>query len=209
MEMLAYGEDALTLWALRDKLLSILQFLHDSTSATECQIIFRPSFGRKGGLRSPQFGEFDFIILSKKLLYLGESKWDRSSEKIEEGILTLRPEQQLRHDIFKFYITEWAFGCYTNQDWAIFKTESIPKLQVLGIEKAIAPAGSLLASNLQTVLRVIRNHYTSLPEVKNILLYLHSGSAKRPLFQRAGKDFDVIPVDYSEYTFDYFIKFSV
>jgi len=209
MKILAYGEDALTLWALKNKLSSILNDLHDSSDATECQAIFRPSFGRSGGPESSQFGEFDFIILSKHHIYLGESKWDRSSERVQEGILTLRPEQQLRHDMFKFYIAEWAFGRYTDEDWGVFEAEAKPKLQMLKIEKPIAPDGSLLASNLKTVLRVIRSHYPSRPEVKNILLYLYSGSRKRQLFQRAGQDFDVVEVDYSDHAFDYFIKIDV
>ncbi len=188
MEILAYGEDALTLWALKNKLSTILQLLHDSSVSAECQAFFRPSFGRRGGPTSSQFGEFDFIILSKNCIYLGESKWDRSSERVNEGILTLRPEQQLRHDLFKFYIMEWAFGNYN--DWAVFESEATRKLQAQGILKPIAPTGKLLASNLETVLGVIRSHYTAPPEVKNILLYLYSSSNQHQLPQRAGRDFD-------------------
>lgn len=209
MEILAYGEDALTLWALKNKLSTILQLLNDSSTAAECKAFFRPSFGRSGGSNSSQFGEFDFILLSKNRIYLGESKWDRSSEKVQEDNLSLRTEQQLRHDVFKFYIMEWAFGRYKENDWALFEREANAKLQTPEMGKSIAPANSLLASNLQTVLRVIRNQYTSQPEVKNILLYLHSGLDKKPKFQRAGRDFDVIAVDYSEHAFDYFIKIDV
>ena len=74
MQILGYGEDALTLWAMKNKLDVILEALNDSSDPSTCQVFFRPSFGRSGGDKSPQFGEFDFIILSQNGLYLGESK---------------------------------------------------------------------------------------------------------------------------------------
>lgn len=122
MDIYAYGEDALTLWALKNKLGLILGLLNDTSSLDECRAFFRPSFGRgKGAV----FGEFDFILLSKHSVYLGESKWDRSSEKIEAGDLTLRMEQQRRHIIFKFYLTEWAFGQY--KTWSEFEVYNWPR----------------------------------------------------------------------------------
>lgn len=207
MEILAYGEDALTLWALKHKLPHMLELLHDSSTIADCQVFFRPSFGRSGGPTSSQFGEFDFIVLAKDCIYLGESKWDRSSEKMQDGLLTLRSEQLLRHEIFQFYVEEWAFGQY--QTWQAFEVAARPKLQLRGINKPIAPAGSLLAANLQTVLRVIRSHYSRAPQVKNLLLYLHVGVLTQRLPHTAGKDFEVIVVDYAACTFDHFIKLDV
>ena len=69
MNILGYGEDALTLWALQNILPFILEMLHDSSVPSQCDVFFRPSFGRRGGKRSSQFGEFDFIILSEDRLY--------------------------------------------------------------------------------------------------------------------------------------------
>ncbi len=63
MQILGYGEDALTLWALQNKLMEILKFLDDSSDQPECKIFFRPSFGRRGGAGSSQFGEFDLRLL--------------------------------------------------------------------------------------------------------------------------------------------------
>lgn len=207
MEIFAYGEDALTLWAVKYKLSAILDTLKDRSLLEKCQVFFRPSFGRSGGESSSQFGEFDFIVLSQYRLYLGESKWDRSSEKIQEGILDLRSEQQLRHDLFKFYVEEWVFGSYEN--WRDFELQALSKLEMRGIKKPIARRDSLLASNLQTVLGIIKRHYASLPEIRNVLLYLHSGTLTRPLPQTAGKDFEVVAIDYAAYVFDYFIKIEV
>ena len=112
MQILGCGEDALTLWAIKNKLDVILEAVEDSSDPSMCQVFFRPSFGRKGGDSSPQFGEFDFIILSKDRLYLGESKWIRSSEKLQGGVLELREEQKRRHEVFQFYVKQWAFGSY-------------------------------------------------------------------------------------------------
>ena len=207
MDILAYGEDALTLWAIRHKLAVILQTLNDSSASANCQALFRPSFGRSGGNRSSQFGEFDFILLAEQRLYLGESKWQRSSEKIHDGVLALRDEQLLRHKLFKFYVEEWAFGQYAS--WQEFETKARPKLQRMGIAKPIAPSGSLLAANLQTVLSVIQKHYATLPEIKNVLLFLHAGLSASAIPRRAGRDFEVISLDYAEVAFENFIRLNV
>jgi len=127
MQILTYGEDALTLWALQNKLPFILQALNDSSAPSQCKGFFRPSFGRSGGVTSSQFGEFDFILLAEHCIYLGESKWDKSSERIVDSVLTLRGEQLLRHEIFMFYIEEWAFGNCIN--WHEFMTSAQPGLQ--------------------------------------------------------------------------------
>ncbi len=206
MEIFAYGEDALTLYAIKNKLAVILQTLRDTSDSSQCQILFRPSFGRRGGEKSSQFGEFDFILLTKASIYLGESKWHRSSEPIRDGILMLRDEQQVRHAIFKFYIEEWAFGNYPT--WHDFEAPAKTKLQLLGITKPVAPEGSLLASNLQTVLRIIKKRYTAMPPIQNVLLFLHSGATASQIPRGAGKDFEVVAVDYSEGIFENFIQLS-
>lgn len=196
MEILGYGEDALTLWALKNKLPDILQKLHDESSLSECEALYRPSFGRSGGEDSAQFGEFDFILLSKAQLYLGESKWPRSSERPKNGILELREEQLLRHRVFRFYVEEWAFGKYIS--WSEFEKAAAIKLQAQNIRKPIAPAGSLLTSNLETVLKVVKQHFKMLPPIKNVLLYLHYGSTTDSPPQSAGRDFDFVSIDCSE-----------
>src|SRR5271157_1954335 len=100
MKLYGYGEDALTLWALKMKLSEILEPFGDHSAASECKLFFRPSFGRRGGEKSSQFGEFDFIILARDRLYLGESKWDRSPEVTDIGTIELREEQNIRHQLF-------------------------------------------------------------------------------------------------------------
>ena len=79
MELLGYGEDGLTLWAIKNRLDTILDKLKDDSDPNNCLVYYRPSFGRRGGLKSAQFGEFDFILLSEHGIYLVESKWDKLS----------------------------------------------------------------------------------------------------------------------------------
>jgi hypothetical protein len=199
MQIIGYGEDALTLWAITNKLGVILRKLGDDTEPSACKVFYRPSFGRRGGESRAEFGEFDFIILARDLLYLGESKWDRSSEEIKKGVLKLRAEQTRRYEVFKFYIDHWAYGDYSI--WAEF----VEKTQPL-ISKRLAPAGSLLASNLQTVLGAIRERWPSKPTVKDVLLYFHGGVSDQPIPQRVGGDFALVPLDYSEVALDHFVS---
>ena len=114
----------------------------------------------------------------------------------------MRPEQILRHKLFKFYVEEYAFGQYTH--WREFETNAHS-----GITKPIAPTGSLLAANLQTVLSVIKNHYPKLPEIRNVLLFLHTGISARDIPSKAGPDFEVVSVDYTEVAFENFIQLKV
>jgi hypothetical protein len=204
MQIFGYGKDALTLWALQNRLDTMLQAVDDTSSTESCQVFFRPSFGRSGGVKSAQFGEFDFIILAKTCLYLGESKWTRSAEKLDQGILELRPGQLLRHRLFKFYVEHWAFGSYVT--WDEFRTKAQIELQNLGIEKPLAPTNSLLAENLQTVLGIIQTHYSFLSKMQNVLLCLHDGVADELLPQGASGDFVVVTIDYSEAAVANFIR---
>ena len=202
MEILAYGEDALTLWALKHKLAYILQELGDHPS--QCQAFYRPSFGRRGGKNSSQFGEFDFILLTENCIYLGESKWENSSEKITDGKLELRKEQLLRHKLFKFYINEWFSDDYSN--WKTFQKVAEVKIQKRNFAKPIAPANSILAENLQTTLELIKKHYTNQPVIRNVLLYFHKNLSHDQLPKKADREFDVVLIDYSKELIGNYIK---
>ena len=87
MQIFGYGEDSLTLWALKHELPFILQSLGDSVSPENCLIFYRPSFGRRGGNGRAEFGEFDFIMATEGSLYLGETKLDNSSEKRDLSLI--------------------------------------------------------------------------------------------------------------------------
>ena len=90
-----------------------------------------------------------------------------------------------------------------------FVLRGLAKLASEGIEKPLAPSGSLLASNLMTVLDTIRNHFPQEPLISNLLLYLYDGSKSQQLPDRASGDFKVVPIDYSRATVDNFICIEV
>jgi hypothetical protein len=207
MKLYGYGEDVLTLWALTSKLDVILSKLDNSTPSSLCTVFFRPSFGRRGGPRSSQFGEFDFILLARERLYLGESKWDRSSEEIREGILQLREKQRQRHEVFKCYVEEWT--CRPHTSWVEFAARVRSKLQQHGVDKPVAPAGSRLAENLQTVLGIIEDHYPSVPELRDVLLYLYDASTSEPLSEGAWGGFAQVSVDYYNHIAGRFVGMEV
>lgn len=69
-KIMGYGEDALTIWALKNKLSIILGAFNDQTDPKDCLVFYRPSFGRSGGSGSAEFGEFDAIVASKQKIYL-------------------------------------------------------------------------------------------------------------------------------------------
>ncbi|MDG5473151.1 hypothetical protein P6709_15465 [Jeotgalibacillus sp. ET6] len=196
MQILSYGEDAYTLWALKHQLSTILSKLEDSSSISECKVIYRPSFGRRGGENSAQFGEFDFIFLSKTHVYLGESKWDRSSE-IKGDYLLLREEQERRHHIFTDYIKSWFKGEFASWDQFI---EHIGN-DIVGDSYKIrtAPAGSRLAENLNSLLTLVKDHFNhETPEIQNILLYLYNGSVLSKIPAKTNNKFQLIELDYNE-----------
>jgi hypothetical protein len=78
----------------------------------------------------------------------------------------------------------------------------------MGVEKPIAPAGTLLAENLQTALKLIKEHYanTGQPEIKNMLLYFHKNPRNAQLPQSAGDNFEVVLIDYSKELTGSYIK---
>ncbi|MCK4365107.1 MAG: hypothetical protein KAW45_03570 [Thermoplasmatales archaeon] len=204
MELFAYGEDALTLWAMKNRFSDILKQLGDTSKGSGCKVLYRPSFGRRGGLHSSQFGEFDFIILSENKVYLGESKWDGSSE-LTNGIIELREEQLLRHKIFNCYLECWLKNKCSC--WDEFREKLKSYFEKEGIPKPAAPTNSILASNLQTILDIIKKHFHTFPEIKNVLLYMHK--TKTDLPNDINGNFKLLLVDYSDATVDNLIKMEI
>ena len=194
MDIYGYGEDALTLWAFKNRLAEILAQLNDSSLPEECVLFFRPSFGRRGGDESPQFGEFDFLFQAPSSLYLGEAKWDRSPEASGEGAIALRPEQLLRHRVFRQYVKEWTCGMYAA--WDNFLASAVPSWPS---EKPIAPTGSLLADNLQEILRFIQSRYKGTPEMKDVVLYLYDGGMGSAAPSSGPPGFQLVSISYGSF----------
>jgi hypothetical protein len=201
LKIYGYGEDALTHWALTHRISHILDAISDSTKPEELIVFFRPSFGRSGGEKSSQFGEFDFIFITNERVLLGESKFDRSPEASSGDALDLRPEQILRHQIFQQYVHDWTCGVYKSWDQFLHAIEETwPRL------KPPAPSGSLLSENLELVLRTIQRKFDSTPEIGNVVLYLYDGrNGISPDFM-VPDDFQLISIDYAAAAYGNYIE---
>lgn len=166
MKVYAYGEDALTLWAIKNRLPEILKQLNGGKDVAEevvknCKIFFRPSFGR-----GKNYGEFDFIILANDKLYLGESKWDRSLIKFEDKSkkkLKLDAPQNMRHKIFSWYVDKMK----NIEDWSAFNEKDKADFNSAHPGKAIPGTDTVLAKNLMTVLGMILNSKIEKLKIKN------------------------------------------
>lgn len=193
MKIIGYGEDALTLWALRRRSSKVLEESSDKTPISDCIAFYRPSFGRCGRSNSI-FGEFDAIIASKQNVYLIESKWDNHNDFNNEEIL-LENHQILRHQIFTWYLTHWDKK-YTN-NWQTFIAEKNGEFPFSN--KTIAPNGSLLAQNLKQILIRIQEHcgYLSENRVKNILLFFYD-SQKSTYPTKTSNSFKLIHISYNK-----------
>lgn len=195
MELYGYGEDALTLWVLCNHVDQLLADLGDVSEPNACIIFYRPSFGRRGGERSPQFGEFDFLLLTPNQIYLGESKWIPPGQRTTQ---VPEPDQhQLdRHAIFRAYVERWraekpsswsAFFSTAHQlDWGGEKPKPLPG------------TGTRLASNLEAVLTMIASFYADFVgelTIIDVLLILHGDSP--PLESPASK-WCIVRMNYTE-----------
>jgi len=194
-KIVGYGEDAFTLWALKQHASRILDQFEDETTLSDCIVFYRPSFGRHSKEYSSVFGEFDAIVASKENIYLVESKWDNLTE-FHNDEFVLREEQILRHKIFSWYLTHWNKK-YSN-DWQAFINEHQSDFKFE--DKTIAPKSSLLAANLEFILKKLQDHcrrILSEDNIKNVLLFFYNAEkSKHPL--KTSRDFILIPIDYSK-----------
>jgi len=199
VKTVGYGEDSLTLWALKQRLHVILRRFQDKTAPSNCLIFYRPSFGRRSRKGSSVFGEFDAIIISSKNVYLIESKWDNLGQSKKDR-LVLRREQTLRHQIFSWYLTHWDKKYSGHWDNFVEKHQDDFKKDFKPDEKTMPQKGKLLATNLEYVLTKSVEHRGTIAHhnVKNVLLFFY-GNKKKPKPQIEIRDaFTTIPIDYSE-----------
>lgn len=171
--LFGYGEDALTLWAVTEKIDLILKQL-DDPEPEFCTVFYRPSFGRD------QYGEFDAIIITAGKAYLVESKWDGSggtSIKLEE-------HQILRHEILEWYHDNWKGE--KGEKWDVFARLNNPSFKEKFKSKYIPSSNTILSQNLQTVLNLMIDK-----DIENVLLYLHKG---KPI--DIDTDFKIVEIEY-------------
>lgn len=200
-KIFGYGEDAFTLWALKQHTSKILQEFQDKTAPSDCLIFYRPSFGRQSKESKAVFGEFDAIIASQENIYLIESKWDNLS-KFDKDELILREEQELRHQILSWYLTHW--NKKYSKDWECFVTENQNDFEFEG--KTIAPTNSLLAKNLEFILTKSLKHCQKFSQnnIKNMMFFFYNAKKSKPP-KKISRGFTLIPIDYSEETTGNFV----
>jgi len=198
-EILGYGEDALTLWALKHRISEILHQLDDPTQPTDCRIFYRPSFGRHSRGINAVFGEFDAIITSSRNVYLIESKWDNLA-KAKDGEIKLRKEQMLRHQIFTWYLTHWNESYFGK--WAEFAEKQRHSFKFE--RKTIAHPKRLLAKNLEFVLNAMLKHCkaVAIDNIKNVLLFFYKET--KPSI-KTDETFTLVQIDYGTDALDSFI----
>jgi hypothetical protein len=152
-EILSYGEDPLTYYALSSRLDEVLSQLDDGSHPGSTMVIYRPSFGRGVGAhrskRHATFGEFDAVLATPEAAYLIESKWQHSPE-VKGATVRLREVQVIRHEILRWYRLNWRpeyFG-----DWKAFVNACAGGFKRRFRLSCMAPAGSKLQKNLEFVL---------------------------------------------------------
>lgn len=195
-QIFGYGEDAFTFWALKHKTPIILNSFQDQTAPSDCLYFYRPSFGRSGGEKSAEFGEFDAIIGSLENIYLIESKWDNLYRSKRDKII-IRKEQELRHLIFSWYLVHWDNKYSDN--WSNFVKEYLSDFQ-RKYRKIIAPTGSVLATNLEFILHKLLDHckgFSSEDSIRNVLLFFFNKDKSKPL-SMIDDIFRVVNMDYSQ-----------
>ncbi len=195
--MLGYGEDSLTLWALKNRISDIQNEFHDKTNPVI--IFYRPSFGRRGGSNSAIFGEFDSIFATSKNIYLIESKWDNNLE-LKQKFIDIKPEQEIRHRIFSWYLLHW--NTKYNKKWETFAKECKDNFHAKFPTKNIAPAESLLAINIEYILNELQRHYGKSPDeenIKNVLLFFYNKNRNKATpFIPIERGFKLVKIDYSQ-----------
>ncbi len=195
--ILGYGEDAFTLWALKHYTDDILKSFQDQTAPSNCVIFHRPSFGRSGGERSAEFGEFDAVLASSENIYLIESKWDNLS-RFNKSEITIRSEQRIRHRIFSWYITHWDKKY--SSSWESFVKGEMDDFRRRFPKKRMAPSESLLAVNLEFILTMLQKRcgkFSSERNIRNLLLFFYNRKKSTPP-TKIGGGFNLMSIDYSQ-----------
>ncbi|MFA6548918.1 MAG: hypothetical protein WCT39_03180 [Candidatus Margulisiibacteriota bacterium] len=155
-----YGEDSLTLWALKNKLNEILAGLGVDVKFSECHILYRPSFGR--GQRG--CGEPDFMLLTPKKIYIGESKWPISEKTCSGRAACFRlKESQIRSRLKIKACIECGLKNRVSGklDWPKFQKKMRGRFK-------IPEEGSIWWKNFTAIMGIIPPGHV--PEIENILL---------------------------------------
>jgi hypothetical protein len=187
--IIGYGEDSLTYWALRTG--RLLHKLGHDEREPNVLLLYRPSFGRAGGLNRAGFGEFDALIGTTQRVYLIESKWGATQR---DGEIALDEQQLFRHEFFEHLRNEWSArrrqsGPTAQRTWVAFRQWIADNSRRSNWatnyrDKPLASERSKLAGNLEWVLTrlerstggvrhvLVNFHRTGTPELANVRLPL-------------------------------------
>jgi hypothetical protein len=198
--VIGYGEDSLTYWALRTG--RLLRELGHQEQAPNVLILYRPSFGRHGGLNRAEFGEFDALIGTTQRVYLIESKWAVAQR---DGEIVLKDHQVFRHRFFEHLRNEW-------RDWHTHSEDTSPRTWAAFCEwvavqsrrdnwhpdyrdKRLASDGSKLAGNLEWVLTRLEQYQA---DIEHILVNFHRTGTPCVTNVRLPDPFDrLIPIPFA------------
>jgi hypothetical protein len=172
VQVIGYGEDSLTFWAFTQHLAVVMQQLGDGTDPKEFLFFYRPSFGRKGGQYSAEFGEFDGILATQKAVYPIESKWVRSATR--GGLATVKQRQVLRHVIFQWLRKRWQ----PKMTWNNFREAHHSAFAADFHQKPLAPVGTSLAHNIEFMLNALAAYP---PNVQHVVMAFHREERQIPL----------------------------
>jgi hypothetical protein len=170
--IIGYGEDALTLWALSQRMPEILLQLGDATASSDAIVFYRPSCGRGGpvgedGLRS-LFGEFDAIIGTALGVYPVEAKWHHS-DGVRGGRVTLKENQLLRHDIFGTYVKLWRGATPADKKtWEAFVRYAKPHFETAHVGRQLV-FSTISSGNVRYLLERLQPCGDT---VRNVLLFV-------------------------------------
>lgn len=170
MQFMGYGEDALTLRTLKERMPEILKQLRDDSDPDSVIVLFRPSFGRRSGSegrRAAPFGEFDAIIATDLAVYLVEAKWSRSPEVRNKKAIVLRGEQNERHKVLRWYLERWRQFAPTT--WKAFRTAVMGAFERTFGHLKVPFEGQDLAINLEYVLKLLAARGD---QIVDVLLYI-------------------------------------
>jgi hypothetical protein len=184
MNIEGYGEDSLTLWALKNRLCDIMLCLEGSKVECPTAVFYRPSFGRGPGC----FGEFDAIIANSENIYLIESKRNSRNEVFPE-------KQKNRHEILKKYFDAFRD---LNIDELNAEDDIVWNKIQNKIKSKTPSAKSQLAKNILYIFRKLKDVCKNKKqEVRNVLL-LFSKSKNKEKCSIKGKNPIKVTVPYSD-----------
>jgi|GEM_PF-3352140 len=157
-QVIGYGEDALTYWAVTQKLQDVLNKLGEP-QAKDCLVFYRPSFGR-----GMNIGEFDAILATPNCVYLIESKWQGPEEpKTLPKKIVLGKSQPNRHSTLKKIRQHWL-----KRRELIF-AKSGARIHVNG--RSLPAQDTTLARNVVQIFGQIDAKYPDARTMKNVCLY--------------------------------------